>query len=338
MSDNELIQSMHTAIDDGLRSFIDDKLRESPQQFREMLEYPLGWNGKKTESSGFGKRIRPTLLLLVCHALEEDWRKAIPGAIAVELLHNFTLIHDDIQDRSLTRRGRNTVWVQWGEAQAINAGDALSALAYSACIELRRAYPAEVVLSSVKLLHQTVFQLTVGQHLDIAFEKADEVEIQDYWRMIRGKTGELLSACFIMGAMLSGKKNYELDGFQRLGSKIGLAFQVQDDWLGIWGDQKVIGKSVYSDLLERKKTYPILLALNSLKEFRDHWMEHENFSDKDINCLLEILNKSNINKNTIKQFQQLYDEVIEDFSILFKCGPKTLPLRNAIEGLLKRSN
>lgn len=337
MENNELMHAMRSAIDTGLRSFIDKKMQDVPENFKEMIRYQLGWSGVPHESLATGKRIRPTLVLLVCHALGGDWRQALAAAAGVELLHNFTLIHDDIQDRSLTRRGRDAVWVKWGEAQAINAGDALYALACSAAYDLTAHYPADVVLAAVEELHRTAFRLTCGQYLDMAFEKAEAIEMEDYWQMIRGKTGELIGSCFSLGALLAGQKANELRRFRKLGLQIGIAFQVQDDWLGIWGNQDILGKSVQSDLRDRKKTFPILLALKTLPEFRDYWNSHTSFSDADIQVLMKILDGSQINEKAQEQFEDLYQSVVLKFNEIFEGKSTALQLRSAVEELFVRS-
>ncbi len=337
MIEEALLQEMRTAIDGGLRSFINEKMNESPEEFKEMICYPLGWSNTSQAKYTSGKRIRPLLLLLTCHALGGEWKKALPAAVGIELLHNFTLIHDDIQDHSPTRHGRDTVWMKWGEAQAINAGDALYALACSAAYDLGKDFLPEVALIAVEEFHRTAFLLTGGQFLDMAFEKAEEIEIEDYWKMIRGKTGELISACFSLGALLAAKTPGELGRFKDLGLKIGTAFQVQDDWLGIWGDQLSVGKSVQSDLRERKKTYPILLALRNLPEFRDYWNTHRTFTDADISVLKAIIDKSQINGETREQFQKLYDEVIQEYSRLFGGNSAAAALQELINNLLIRS-
>ncbi len=331
------MQEMRISIDNGLRTYIDLKMRHSPEEFRDMMYYQLGWSGVNNGNLASGKRIRPTILLLVCEALGGAWRHAIPAAIGVELLHNFTLIHDDIQDHSLTRRGRDTIWVKWGEAQAINAGDAMFALACSAGYDLNDHFPVDVVLSTVEELHRTAFLLTGGQYLDMAYETAESIEIEDYWKMIRGKTGELIGTCFSLGALLAGIQSGEIERYRELGLKVGAAFQVQDDWLGIWGNQAIIGKSSQSDLIDRKKTYPILQALTKLSEFREYWNSHTSFSGEDIKVLLDILNMSQISNETQKQFEELYKVVSMEFTELFTRESAALPLRNALNELFARS-
>jgi len=337
MRDEPLIDSMLAAIDQGMRIYIDTAMDGSPAAFKEIIQYQLGWVGEENGKKAFGKRTRPLLLLLVCYALGGDWRKAMPAAISVELLHNYTLIHDDIEDRSLTRRGRDCIWVKWGEAQAINVGDAMCALAGSACCDLRKNFDDITVLSAVALLNQTNFMLTGGQFLDMAFELAEEANLDDYWKMVQGKTGELISACFALGGLLSENSHCDLEKIKNLGMKIGIAFQVQDDWLGIWGNQTEIGKSIQSDLRDRKKTYPILTALHQLPDFREYWVAHSSFTDQDVEKLLDILDHSEVQAFTRQQSDRLYQDVLADLPGIFRDQSRLQPLQDSIAGLLKRS-
>jgi geranylgeranyl diphosphate synthase type I len=209
-----------------------------------------------------GKRIRPTLTLLTCAGAGGDPAGALPAAAAVELLHNFTLIHDNIQDDSPTRRGRPTVWRMWGRAQAINAGDALFTLAHLAMHRLTgRGHPAAVTLEALRLLDETCLSLTRGQHLDMAFEDRASVSVDEYWQMIEGKTAALLAASAELGAVCAGAPPETLAAYRGFGRCLGLAFQTQDDLLGIWGDSAVTGKSSATDIEARKKSLPILYGL-----------------------------------------------------------------------------
>jgi geranylgeranyl diphosphate synthase, type I len=220
------------------------------------------WGGKAKApaAEAQGKRIRPLLVLLSAEAAGGPWRKALPSAAAVELLHNFSLVHDDIQDQSPLRRSRPTVWVKWGIAQAINAGDVLFTLSFLSLQRLLDALPSEDVLLSSRLLQQTCLRLTEGQYLDISYEKRN-LPMEAYWPMIGGKTAALISCCTELGAVAAGADEHRRAAFHAYGDNLGLAFQVLDDWLGIWGDAGQTGKSVESDLASGKKTLPVLYAI-----------------------------------------------------------------------------
>ncbi len=271
----------------GFSSFADlakPALREQLQQtvsltadhgtpeLQDMITYQLGWTGENAGSKAEGKQIRPLLALLASEAGGGDWKKALPAAAAVELIHNFSLIHDDLEDQGEIRRGRPTVWKIWGQAQAINTGDAMFALANIALTNLENTLSAEKALEAGKLFHATGLRLTQGQHLDIAFESQDEVELENYWKMVGGKTAALLAFSLEVGALCAAVSPEIQSNFRDFGHYLGLAFQVQDDILGIWGDEEIIGKSSTGDLVVRKKTLPVLFGLGQKKAFYETWM------------------------------------------------------------------
>ena len=227
-----------------------------------MMQYHLGWLDKDfaaTAANG-GKRIRPVLCLLACEACDGDWRSALPAAAAIELVHNFSLVHDDIQDESSHRRHRRTVWSLWGIAQGINTGDTMWTLARRALLRLAETgHGAETVLQAVDLLDRACLSLCTGQYLDLSFEGESTVSVAAYLEMIAGKTAALLSASLAIGALLGGGNVNE---YAALGHDLGLTFQIVDDILGVWGDPAVTGKSAASDILSGKKTLPILYAIS----------------------------------------------------------------------------
>jgi len=255
--------------------------------FHEMLTYHMGWTGDGAGPEATGKRIRPLLVLLSVASCEEttttttsasatsapSWLHAKSAAAAVELVHNFSLVHDDIQDNSDKRRGRDTVWVKWGAPMAINAGDALFVIANQAIVDLIEFYPAEVVAKAAKILNDTCLDLTRGQFLDMSYEEHSDLGIDDYWPMVSGKTSALLSACTHIGALLGGADEVKQEAYRLFGHHLGLAFQVQDDILGIWGDEAVTGKSAASDLVEGKNSLPILFGLGKQGGFAKRWAQ-----------------------------------------------------------------
>jgi geranylgeranyl diphosphate synthase, type I len=248
-----------------------DQPRTMP--FHEMLAYHMGWTGDGAGPDATGKRIRPLMLLLTAASCGADWQSALPAAAAVELVHNFSLVHDDIQDNSPKRRRRDTAWVKWGAPMAINVGDALFVISNQAIIDLKENYPAEVVLQAAEVLHNTCLDLTRGQFMDMSYEERTDLTTDDYWPMIAGKTAALLSACCHIGSLLGGADEAKQDAYRSFGHYIGLAFQVQDDILGIWGDEAMTGKSVASDLLEGKNSLPVLAGLSANKKFAERWRQ-----------------------------------------------------------------
>jgi geranylgeranyl diphosphate synthase type I len=230
-----------------------------PRLFNVMLNYHLGFvdsDGMPT-TAATGKRIRPILTLLSCEACGGDWQQALPAAAAIELLHNFSLIHDDIEDRDELRRGRPTLWKLWGEAQAINAGDAMFALAHLALLRAS-ADPARL-MRAMHAFERMCVQLTIGQHLDLSFESRSDVTTEEYMRMIESKTAALTAAACEIGALLASADEATVRALASFGRWLGIAFQLQDDVLGIWGDPALTGKQD-SDLANGKKTLPVLYA------------------------------------------------------------------------------
>jgi geranylgeranyl diphosphate synthase type I len=243
------------------------------QSFHEMLTYHLGWTGKDAGPIAQGKRIRPLLLLLTIASCKADWKSALPAAAAVELVHNFSLVHDDIQDSSDKRRGRETIWRKWGMPQGINAGDALFVLSNEAILDLPHTYPDQTVLRVAKILFDTCLDLTRGQYMDMSFELRSNLLMEDYWTMIDGKTAALLATCCEIGSLLGGVDHSHQAAYRSFGHFLGLAFQVQDDYLGIWGNSALTGKSVLSDLVSGKKSLPVLFGLAKKGQFSKRWAD-----------------------------------------------------------------
>lgn len=230
-----------------------------------MMRYHMGWADEALQPriSRGGKRIRPMLCLLACAEVGGDPIKALPAAIAIELLHNFSLIHDDIEDGDEVRHHRPTVWKLWGVPLAINAGDGLFTLAFAAIQQLTRwGVSSKMTLQALDIFTQTCLALTEGQFLDISFETREDVTVANYMRMIQGKTAALLGASTAIGGLLGGASEEQIQQLHRFGQASGFAFQIQDDILGIWGDPSVTGKAAGNDILRRKKSLPILYALN----------------------------------------------------------------------------
>lgn len=228
-----------------------------------MLRYHLGYMDAdgRPASHPNGKALRSSLCLMVCEALRGDVQQALPAAAAIELVHNFSLIHDDIQDGDRERRHRPTVWVVYGKAQAINAGMAMRVLANVSLMRLQRlGVSTKTLLQALSLLDQTSLRLIEGQHLDIDFERRQAVSSAEYLHMVKLKTAALIACAVEMGAMLVDEDRDCIQPLVNFGTNLGIAFQLRDDALGIWGKQAVTGKPVGSDILHRKKTYPVVYA------------------------------------------------------------------------------
>lgn len=268
MNDN-LKDMIKAEFESSLEGFVNSSLPEQYCGMIDMVAYQMGW--AQGDNPGRGKRVRPMLALFSSIAVGGQWQDALPAAWAVELIHNFSLVHDDIEDQSELRHGKPTIWAKWGVAQAINLGDLLFNLAYAAILELRKNLRAETVLDAVDVLAQTCSRLTGGQYLDLSYEKAQSITMANYLEMISGKTAALLAASGELGAICAGAPAKTRSDLREFGINLGLAFQMWDDWLGIWGDKQITGKSAESDLISGKKSMPILYALEQNRAFAHRW-------------------------------------------------------------------
>jgi len=239
----------------------------------DLLAFHMGWSAYNDSPATKGKRIRPLMVTLCTAAAGGEWRNALPVAAGVELIHNFSLIHDDIEDNSPLRRGRPTLWKKWNIPLAINAGDAMFTLAHLAVLQLENIVSKTIALQAIQLLHETCLRLTSGQHLDITYENRDFLELEAYWPMVQGKTAALLAACTELGPLIADSDQGTRAAFREFGYALGLAFQALDDLLGIWGDSALTGKSAESDLITRKKSLPILYGLSVNGKFASRWRQ-----------------------------------------------------------------
>jgi len=300
MDNNE----MRHALEEELHRSFNHWVPEQDQELREILAYHMGWEGAGAGEKAQGKRIRPMLVLLSAAAAGADWRVALPAAASVEYLHNFSLIHDDIEDQDEIRRGRPTVWVKWGIAKAINAGDLMCMLGLLSLFRLEKTVSLEVSARASQILQETCAHLTRGQHLDLSYESEQILPLESYWPMVGGKTAALLACCTEMGAISAGVDEERRQAFRDFGWHLGLAFQVVDDWLGIWGDAVITGKGVGSDLVAGKKSLPILYALQKPGQFHDRWMAGP-VKENDVALLTEYLEKEGAKEYTRQKADEL---------------------------------
>ncbi|MFI0404568.1 family 2 encapsulin nanocompartment cargo protein polyprenyl transferase [Actinomadura sp. 3N508] len=251
------------------RRLLDPALREAVQTLPEAMHglaaYHFGWRDDRghrldAAAGASGKAIRPALVLLTARAVGGTAAAAVPAAVAVELAHNFSLLHDDVMDGDLTRRHRPTAWSVFGTGPAVLAGDALLAAAFEALANV--ADPA-IVPRSVRTLGRAVIELVEGQSADLAFEERGDVTLDECVAMANRKTAALLGASCALGSDHGGGTPAQTARLRAFGERLGLAFQLADDLLGIWGDPAVTGKPVHSDLRTRKKSLPVVAALTS---------------------------------------------------------------------------
>jgi len=310
MALKDYMQVMQPAIETDLQQFINQSIPAEYPELRAMLTYHMGWEGEGAGPEAQGKRIRPLLVLLCAEAAGGNWRSALPAAAAVELLHNFSLIHDDIQDNSPLRRNRPAVWVKWGAAQAINAGDVLFTLAFVSLQRLSVTLPPQNVLLANQILQNTCLRLTQGQYLDMSYESRSTLPLDAYWPMIGGKTSALLSCCCELGALSAGVGEGQRAIFREYGSSLGLAFQVLDDWLGIWGDVALTGKSAESDLVSGKKTLPVITALSKDGPFARRWALGK-IASQEVPALAQMLEEEGIYAYTLETAENLTTQAVE---------------------------
>lgn len=232
-----------------------------PREFPGMLRYQMGYVDERLRpASNPGKRVRPFLCLAVTEALSGSFTAALPVAAGIELLHNFSLVHDDIEDRDPSRHHRPTVWKVWGEAQAINAGDAMFATAARAVADYVDGQSGSLVTQQFQ---ETALALTKGQYLDMSFEERREVSSDEYLQMISLKSAALIAFSTWSGAVIGGGSDRQQSLLFDFGENLGRAFQIHDDINGIWGQEELTGKQAYTDLVRRKKTFPVVSAMNN---------------------------------------------------------------------------
>ncbi|MCR5394794.1 MAG: polyprenyl synthetase family protein [Bacteroidales bacterium] len=231
------------------------QLAELIQQGLDQLQYPtlapaLYDPVRYTMESG-GKRLRPTLVLMATNLFKEDISNALRPALGVEMYHNFTLLHDDVMDKAPNRRGRPTVHVKWDDNTAILSGDAMHALASQLVAEA----PAYCLRDVINTFNTTDTEICEGQQLDLEFETRENVTVEEYIEMIRLKTSVLLGCALRIGALIGQASAEQVQALYDFGINLGLAFQLQDDWLDCWGDPKTFGKRIGGDILCEKKTF-----------------------------------------------------------------------------------
>jgi len=271
-----------------------------PKSLYEPLRYVLS-NG--------GKRIRPLLVLLAGESYGVALEKALPAAAAIETFHNFTLIHDDIMDKADIRRGQATVHKKWNESLAILSGDTMLIWAY----KMLEKYDAETYKTLSAFLNQTAIEVCEGQQMDMDFENRNDVSIEKYLEMIRLKTAILLGTALKFGAVVAGISGNELENLYNFGTNLGIAFQIQDDYLDSFGTVENFGKKIGGDIIDRKKTFLFIKALElANKKDKDELLSlfnNKSIENEDlINRVLSIFNKYNISELTKEAIEKYTQE------------------------------
>lgn len=289
-----------------IKSVIGELSHAGSDDLGEMVNFHFGFLDSSRHPAQHGKRLRPLVLLLCTMATGGDWRSAVPAATAIELIHNFSLIHDDIQDRSPMRHGQETIWKKWGISKAINAGDAVFALAFLELEKLNKQLSSEIAARASTLLARTCIHLTSGQSMDLVFESKKSVTINDYIQMAEGKTGALFSISSRLGGLIGGADEEIQTKLAQFGRYLGLAFQMRDDWLGICGKELKTGKSTSSDVEAGKKTLPIIYALSMNPRLGE--MLGKDLQSNELESLIDEVLKTGADQFTLVQTKKYQDE------------------------------
>ena len=244
-----------------------------------------------------GKRIRPMLMLLAYNLYKDDPESVLMQACALETYHNYTLLHDDLMDNAEMRRGHETVHKRWDANTAILSGDSMLVLAYERMAKCREAYLQDVLYTFT----ETALEIGEGQQYDMDFETRNDVTEAEYIEMIRLKTSVLLACAMKIGAILADAPKQDQENLYKFGEQIGLAFQLQDDYLDVYGDPKVFGKKIGGDIISNKKTYMLINAFNradaELRRELVHWVEAKTFDcDEKVAAVTAIYNKVGVDK------------------------------------------
>ena len=290
-----------------------------------LIRYHLGWSDQHgvTAQSAIsqGKAMRPTLCLFACEALEEDPERALPAAAALELIHNFSLIHDDIQDQDVERRHQPTVWSIWGVPKALVAGDTMQSVG-DVCLlnTARHGVLPQTILRISSILTDSYLEMIQGQCLDLGFESSTTITSADYLQMIAFKTGALIRSGMEIGALLATDDPAAFQAFSRFGNCVGQAFQIRDDYLGIWGDSSLMGKSAGNDIRRRKKSFPIVYAFEkAVGQNRDDLLRiyaQQEIDDDDVSRVLVILEEVGAREESQSLTETSAEEALEAISLV----------------------
>jgi geranylgeranyl diphosphate synthase type I len=329
-------------IESEMRSVLDEQDGDARPLY-EMLAYHLGLDH---DGGPRGKRMRPLLGLLAYQSLTGDYHPALPGAAAVELGHNFSLVHDDIEDSDRARRGRPTLWAIWGVPLAINAGDALFALSRLALYRLlAHGFSESRVLELMHIYDQTCLDLCEGQFLDITFEQRTDVTVDEYLEMIGRKTASLLGASLQAGAILATDDPACIEAYRRFGYDLGLAFQMADDVKGSFWSSAESGKAEAGDIRKRKKTLPLVWALEhasetdgdrlrQLYQAADAGATHEPMPDADVDEVLRILESCGARDHALTEARRYRDRSLEAIEALPCPAERRAELRALVESVI----
>lgn len=301
--------------------------KREPYGLYEPIEYTL--------ASG-GKRLRPRLVLLAAEMFGGKEEKVLPAALAIEVFHNFTLLHDDVMDKADIRRGRPTVHVRWNDNTAILSGDQMVIEAYT----LLSRVPADRLSETLRLFNKMATEICEGQQYDMEFEGREQVSIEEYMQMIRLKTSVLLATALQIGAYIAGANAAQQQALYEYGINIGLAFQIQDDILDVYGDPKTFGKAIGGDICCNKKTYMLLTALqradDETRAELEQWLQTQDKSDEKIQAVTDIYTRTGAREVCETVMQLHTHEALSQLNALPQ-NDATEQLRKLAEKLVMRT-
>ena len=314
-----------------VNDFLDNlKYERKPSGLYDPVKYVLSMGGK---------RIRPVLMLLSYGLFKDDVESVLMPACALETYHNYTLLHDDLMDNADMRRGNETVHRKWDANTAILSGDSMLVLAYERMAKCNPVYLSDVL----HMFTETALEIGEGQQYDMEFETRNDVTEDEYIEMIRLKTSVLLACAQKIGAILAGASKQDQDNLYKFGEQIGLAFQLQDDYLDVYGDPKVFGKKVGGDIICNKKTYMLINAYNraDAEQRRElqHWMEAETFnSDEKVAAVTAIYNKVGVDKLAIEKIAYYFEESKKYLDAVQVSDERKAELRLYAQKMMHRKN
>ena len=318
-----------------LQSIIEEALTkldipEHPSELYEPIRYIMSLGGK---------RMRPALLLMACDLFGGDVERAVSPALAIEVFHNFTLVHDDIMDNAPLRRGRATVHERWGRNAGILSGDAMLVLSYQLMMQVED----RLLRAVLDVFNNTAIAVCEGQQLDMDFEKRDDVHIDEYLNMIRLKTSVLLGGALKIGALIGGAEMKDADLLNSFGEHLGIAFQLQDDILDVYGDPEKFGKQVGGDIISNKKTFLLIKALELADESQrnelTYWMDVKEFDNAEkVLAVTGIYNSLDVRQYAEQAMQENTGEAFQALDAISLQDEQKQYLRKFADGLLVREN
>ncbi len=302
---------------------------EAPRELYEPVEYIMSMGGK---------RLRPVLVLMGCDLFGGNIQKAIKPALGIEIFHNFTLVHDDVMDNAAMRRNQATIHSKWDLNRAILSGDAMSILVYDYLIQC----DTNILKEIIALYNRTALQVCEGQQLDMNFETRMDVSEQEYLQMIELKTSVLIACALKTGALIGGADIDNARYIYNFGKNIGLAFQLQDDYLDVYGDVKKFGKQIGGDIVSNKKTFLLIKALKNatgtLKTELEQWLNKKKFHKPEkIKAITEIYDKLQVKELSQQKMQEFYAEAMQALGCITVADNRKTELEMFAKKLMSRS-